>query len=136
MFDPSSASAIDGFLRDSTAQPLHNLPRAVVIVGSSSSPSLYSGSSGHATLPADLSTAEPVSEDSVFDLFSCTKLVTIIATLQLVEQGKLRVEDEASRWVPELETVKVCTGFKGEEPVLEEAKRAVTVEMLMNHTSG
>ena len=102
----------------------------------SSTPSLYSGSSGYATLPADLSTAAPITEDSVFDLFSCTKLVTIIATLQLVEQGKVRVEDEARKWVPELAKVMVCTGFEGEEPMLEEAKREVTVEMLMNHTSG
>lgn len=46
-------------------------------------------------------------KDDFFWIASCTKLVTAIACLQLVEQGKLKLDDDASQWATYLRDVKM-----------------------------
>ncbi|GJN93488.1 hypothetical protein Rhopal_006545-T1 [Rhodotorula paludigena] len=94
-------------------------------------PVLYSGHAGLAT--AD----KRIQEDSIFELFSCTKLVGSIAALQLVEQDRLALEDDASLYAEELRDLKVFTGFDEHgELVLEDKERPVTVQTLFTHTAG
>ncbi|KAM0749527.1 beta-lactamase/transpeptidase-like protein [Meredithblackwellia eburnea MCA 4105] len=107
---------------------------------------LYSGSSGYAQVPDypgpdswkdGLKDAPLVTDESIFELWSCTKLVSVLAALQLIEQGRLDIKAEASKYVPRLKDVKIITGFDAEDkPILVEPKNPVTVEMLICHTSG
>lgn len=69
-----------------------------------------------------------MTRDSVFWIASCTKLVTAIACLQLVEQGKLDLQDPVIKHVPELESV---TMLDGSSP-----KRVPTVWNCLTHTAG
>ncbi|BGP42554.1 hypothetical protein JCM10450v2_006658 [Rhodotorula kratochvilovae] len=140
----STAAALDAHLREATADPYNNVPRAVFLAARRDDPALYKGHAGWARLPASAVSAEelaakgePIQEDSVFELFSCTKLVGSIAALQLIEQGKVGMHDEVSIHVPEIRDVKVFKGVDADgELLLEEQERPVTVQMLFTHTAG
>ncbi|GAA6056335.1 hypothetical protein JCM3770_000675 [Rhodotorula araucariae] len=137
----ATAPAIDAAIREATANPYTNLPRAVILAATSSDPALYRGFGGWAQLPEDPSKLEadgvPIAEDSIYELYSATKLVATVALLQLLEQGKLALGDEASRYVRELEDVKVFKGFNEAGEILyEENDIPVTIEMLATHTAG
>lgn len=94
---------------------------------------LYEGAFGfrHMTDGARMST------DAVFRIASMVKLLTSVAALQLVEQGKLALDEPAAKIDPALGTVEVLTGFdpKG-SPRLHAAQHAVTLRQLLSHTSG
>ncbi|BGP13703.1 hypothetical protein JCM10213_007090 [Rhodosporidiobolus nylandii] len=137
------ASNIDQAIAEATADPYHNLPRVVVLAASRDEPRLYAGKGGWAQLPpySDKDKLEmegvPISEESVFELYSSTKLAATVATLQLVEQGKMALEDDAAKYVPELATVKRFVKLDDEgKPVFEENQETITVSMLLNHTAG
>jgi len=76
---------------------------------------LYRGACGMANLELGV----PVSPDHVFRIGSVTKQFTAAAVLKLAEDGRLALSDPLSKFVP---------GYPGGE--------AVTLEMLLNHTSG
>ncbi|RSD20316.1 serine hydrolase [Amycolatopsis eburnea] len=70
-------------------------------------------------LPADQQV--PMTNDTIFDMASISKLFTSIAVLQLVERGQLTIDTPVSRFFPEF-----ATGDKA----------AITVKMLLTHVSG
>ena len=77
------------------------------------------------------------SPDDIIQIASMTKLVTTIAALQLMEQGKLNLDSPISVYAPELNDLQVLKGFKADEtPIFERAKRAPTARELMAHTAG
>lgn len=69
--------------------------------------------------------------DGIYWLASCTKLVTAIACMQLVEQGKVGLDDSdhVGRLCPELKTVQVL-----ENGVLVKKQTEITLRMLLTHT--
>ncbi|GAA5975495.1 hypothetical protein JCM10908_005178 [Rhodotorula pacifica] len=139
-----STTELDAIIANATKDPYHELTRFVFLAASREEESLYSGKGGYArlpTIPVDgdqlQREGEPITEASIFELYSCTKLPTTIATLQLVEQGKLGLDDEVRQHVPECGQVKVFEGFdEAGELKLAEPERPVTVRMLLTHTSG
>lgn len=65
-----------------------------------------------------------------------TKIITSVACAQLIEQGRLTLDDDASLIVPGM-VAKVLTGFSDDgRPILREPRRVVTVRHLLTHTSG
>lgn len=78
--------------------------------------------------------------DSIFRLASLTKPVTIVAALMLAEEGKLQLMDPVATYLPQLQNlqvgVEVQEGSGERRLALEPARRAVTVQDLMRHTSG
>ena len=72
--------------------------------------------------------------DSVFWIASCTKMITGIACMQLVEQGKLSLDDSESvyKLCPELKAVKVLQ----DDGSLVDKKKEITLRMLLSHTAG
>lgn len=85
---------------------------------------------------ADAVAHRPLHVDEVFFLASMTKTVTAVACLQLVEAGRLGLDDDAAALAPEM-VAKVLTGFDAEgRPVLREPKRRMTLRHLLTHTSG
>src|SRR5438477_237360 len=67
-----------------------------------------------------------------------TKPVTTVAALQLVEQGKLQLDEPVSKHLPELGALDVLDGFDPStgKPLLRPAKAPVTLKHLLTHTSG
>ncbi|HLY78984.1 MAG TPA: serine hydrolase domain-containing protein, partial [Caulobacteraceae bacterium] len=66
-----------------------------------------------------------------------TKAITTAAALQLVEEGRVGLDDPVGELLPTLATPKVLKRFDGEaKPVLEAARAPITLRHLLTHTSG
>jgi CubicO group peptidase (beta-lactamase class C family) len=86
---------------------------------------------------ANLPQGSSMAPDTVFWLLSMTKAITATACMQLIEQGRLRLDQKASDIVPELASPQVLEGFEADgKPRLRPAKRPITVRHLLTHTSG
>jgi CubicO group peptidase (beta-lactamase class C family) len=106
------------------------LPGAVVVIGHAGDIAFHqaygsrklAGEPGLDGLPAP---AEPMTEDTIFDLASLTKsLATATAVMQLYEQGKVQFDDPVQQYLPDFNTD-------------NDPRRAmVSVRMLLTHTSG
>src|SRR3954454_4077138 len=78
-----------------------------------------------------------MSSDTVFAIASMTKLLTSIAAMQLVERGKLALDEPAARTDPTLESLQVLDGFDAKgNPQLRPARKPITLRHLLTHTSG
>jgi len=91
----------------------------------------------HATGTLGASTPSSMNaSQTLFWIAACTKLITAIAVLQLVEQGKIPLDDE--KWVGEIAPeIKAKEVFRaGKWGAGEEQKRGVTMSMLLSHTAG
>jgi CubicO group peptidase (beta-lactamase class C family) len=88
----------------------------------------------------DRTSGEPMTADSIFRIASMTKPITAVAALMLAEEGRLQLMDPVARYLPQLEGLKVgvekVDGSGERTLLLEPAKRPVTVQDLMRHTSG
>ncbi len=94
---------------------------------------LYEGAFGK----RDLAKGTDMTADSVFWIASMTKALTSTAAMQLVEQGKLSLDEPIGKLLPDLAAVQVLEGFddKG-EPKLRPPKRPITLRLLLTHTAG
>jgi methyl acetate hydrolase len=80
---------------------------------------------------------EPMTLDTVFRIASMTKPVTAAAAMQLVEQGRIGLDQPVGEVLPVIKEVKVLEGFDAAgKPRLREPKRPVTLRHLLTHTSG
>ncbi|KAF7336862.1 hypothetical protein MVEN_02122500 [Mycena venus] len=79
-----------------------------------------------------------IDENTVFALFSQTKLITTIAAMQLVEQGKITLDTPVETVLPELANPVVVTAHDetGRATTTVPAKGKITLGQLLNHTSG
>jgi methyl acetate hydrolase len=94
---------------------------------------VYEGTAGMRRLGGD----DPMTTDTVFAMFSCTKAVTATAALQLVEEGLLDLDAPARTYVAEIGERKVLDGFADDgTPRLRDPKREITTRMLLTHTAG
>lgn len=126
MIDIAPISQLVG---DAIAQ--HRLPGAVVQVGHAGRVAFRTafGSrklAGEPALDGSPSPAEPMTEDTIFDLASLTKsLATATAVMQLYEQGRLQLDDSVQDYLPDF--------IPANDP---RRGRQVTLRMLLTHTSG
>jgi CubicO group peptidase (beta-lactamase class C family) len=111
----------------------HKIPAAVAIAATSTKIT-YTGAFGKRDSKSGIS----VTPDSIFTIASMTKPVTSVAAMQLVEQGKLNLEEPASKYIPELGSLQVLHGFDPGtgKPILKPATNPVTLRRFLTHTSG
>ena len=121
-------AAVSKLVNDAIAA--HRLPGAVVVIGHGGKIVFHQayGSrklAGEPGLDGSPAPAEPMTEDTIFDLASLTKsLATATAVMQLYEQGKVQFDDPVQTYLPDFNTA-------------NDPRRAkVTVRMLLTHTSG
>ncbi len=121
----------DGILQNAVAgEP--RVPGVVAMITDRRS-ALYQGAAG----VRRLGDPTPMTIDSVFALFSCSKAITGTAVLQLVEEGRLDLDAPARTYVPEIGTLRVLEGFDEAGALrLRPPKRDITTRMLMLHTAG
>jgi CubicO group peptidase (beta-lactamase class C family) len=84
----------------------------------------------------DVEAGAPMTRDTLFRIASMTKPVTSIAALMLLEEGKLRLEDPITRWLPEFSGMQVLKDPAGPIEDTYPAARDITVEDLMTHRAG
>ena len=78
-----------------------------------------------------------ITTDSIFGIASMTKAITTVAAMQLVEQGKVTLDEPVSRLLPQLAAPSVLDGYDpAGKPILRPAKTPITLKHLLTHTSG
>ncbi|MEI9973533.1 MAG: serine hydrolase domain-containing protein [Ignavibacteriota bacterium] len=125
-----AANGIDAALRSGMEQ--RKIPAVVAMAGNAGGVT-YSGAFG----TRDAASKVPVNLDSIFAIASMTKAVTSVGAMQLVEQGKLTLDEPASKHLPELGKLQVLDGFDGAgKAILRPPAKPVTLRQLLTHTSG
>jgi len=105
----------------------------VVAVAANDKGVIYEGAFG----ARDLVQGPAMTLDTIFRLASMTKAVTSVAAMQLVEQGKLQLDQPIGNVLPELSAPQVLEGFDDSgAPRLRPAKRPITLRHLLTHTAG
>jgi methyl acetate hydrolase len=125
------SAALDASLRDAIAR--NGVPGVVGLV-TNRERVLYQGAFG----VADVATRRPLTSDALFRIASMTKPVTSVALMQLIEQGRLGLEDPAEKYLPELAGLKVFESFDAATGAyrLRPPSRPATVKHFLTHTSG
>jgi len=86
---------------------------------------------------ADLASGKSMPLDAIFRIASMTKPITGVAMMILFEEGKWRLDDPVSRFVPEFKSLRVVQSVNSDGTmVLEDVKHAPTMRELMSHTAG
>src|SRR5215207_9415886 len=126
-----SIAAIDTALR--TAVERGDVPGVVALV-TDREHILYRGAFG----VADVSSRRPMAVDSMFRIASMTKAVTSLALMQLIEQGKLGLEDRMDEYLPEMAKLPVLESFDAGTGQYRRrpSTRPMTVRHGLTHTSG
>lgn len=109
--DPSAVAAYVEQLRRSTGTP------AISVAVSLNGQIVYSAGFG----PADLENLVPANGATVYNIGSVSKVITAVAVMQLVEQGRVSLDDPIQKYVPEFP---------------EKSQTPITIRHLMTHTSG
>ena len=121
---------IDAVLRRAT--DTKEVP-GVVAVAANDKGVIYEGAFG----TRDLAKGPAMTLDTIFRLASMTKAVTSVAAMQLVEQGRLQLDQPVGNILPELSAPQVLQGFDDAgAPRLRPAKRPITLRHLLTHTAG
>jgi CubicO group peptidase (beta-lactamase class C family) len=84
---------------------------------------------------ADIAAKKPMKTDSLFWIASQSKPITAAALMMLVDEGKVKLDDPAEKYLPELKDLKVAVK-EGKERILKKPEHVVTVRRLLSHTSG
>ncbi|MEZ5934731.1 MAG: serine hydrolase domain-containing protein [Alphaproteobacteria bacterium] len=125
-----AVAPIDAALRE--AVEAQTLPH-VVAIGATDQGIVYEGAFGKRNEGG----GPDVATDSVFWIASMTKAVTATACMQLVEQGKLSLDQTMGELLPELANPMVLEGFDDAgQPKLRPAARPITLRHLLTHTAG
>ena len=82
------------------------------------------------------SSGRAIALDDVFRMYSMTKPIASAAVMQLVEAGKVRLDDPVSKYIPAFASTKVYASGPAANPVLVAPTRPVTIQDLLTHTSG
>ncbi|HZQ96630.1 MAG TPA: exo-beta-N-acetylmuramidase NamZ domain-containing protein [Candidatus Sulfotelmatobacter sp.] len=113
---PVRLGAVDSIIQQAIAD--HNIPGAVLVVGHDGKV-IYRKAYGERALEPR---REMMTLDTIFDLASLTKVIaTTTAVMQLVELGKVRMNDPVAKYLPEF---------------AQNGKEDITVRQLMTHYSG
>ena len=113
-------NAVQGFIRDK------RIAGASVMI-SRKGKVVYAGNFGL----RDIENKKPMTEDTIFRVYSMTKAVTSVAAMILVESGQLRLEDKVSKHLPAFTKAQVW-----KDAQLVAPRKPATVKDLLCHTSG
>jgi methyl acetate hydrolase len=126
---PSSTAIDDTFRR---AVAAGDVPGAVAMAATDKGV-VYDGAFG----VRDLAAGTAMTRDTVFRLASMSKMVTAVAAMQLVEQGRIGLDQPMGDVLPVIRDVKVLDGFDADGgPQLRDPEAPVTLRHLLTHTSG
>lgn len=84
----------------------------------------------------DLKTGEPIRRDALYFMYSASKLLTMVATMQLLERGKILLQEPVAKYLPEYANPMVKTMDARGNKVLVPARHTLRIWNLMTMTSG
>ena len=128
---PRAGAMIDQKLREAVERK--DVPGVVALVTDRKGV-IYQGAFG----VADVATGRALAQDALFRIASMTKPVTSTAAMQLIEQGKLALEDPVEKYLPEMAKLPVFDSFdaKTGNYHLHISSKPITVRHVLTHTSG
>lgn len=117
-------------LVEKSVEGADDLPGTTVVVVSKDGSELFVGSAGK----RGIASTEDMTPDNIYWIASCTKMLTGLSCMQLVEKGILSLDDgdQLETFCPELKTVKVLD----KNGNLVEKNKKITLRMLLSHTAG
>ena len=132
-FNPDKLARISEFFKDQVATG--KIAGAIVLIQQHGKP-VFHESFG----VQDVVSKAPITDKTIFRLASMSKSITAIASMQLLEEGKYKLDDPVSKYIPSFADVKVGVEKKAEDGTktleLVPPKRPMTMLDLMTHTSG
>ncbi|GAC1495052.1 MAG: serine hydrolase domain-containing protein [Bradyrhizobium sp.] len=132
-FNPQKLERVGDFLRAQVAQG--KIPGAILLIQQHGK-SVYHEFVG----VQDMVSKQPMTDRTIFRLFSMTKAITSVAAMMLVDEGRLVLDDPIAKYIPSFANVKVGVEKKNEDGTgkldLVAPNRPPTVLDLMRHTSG
>ena len=132
-FNPDKLAKIGEFFKNEIATG--KIPGAIVLIQQRGKP-VYHEFFG----VQDVVSKQPMTDQTIFRLFSMTKAITAVASMMLLEEGKIKLDDPVSKYIPSFANVKVGVEKKAEDGTktleLVPPSRPMTVLDLMRHTSG
>jgi CubicO group peptidase (beta-lactamase class C family) len=132
-FNQQKLERVGEFLRDEIAGG--KIPGAIVLIQQHGKP-VYHEFFG----VRDVATKLPMTDDTIFRLYSMSKPITSVAAMMLIDEGRLRLDDPVAKYIPSFGKARVGVEKKNEngEQVLElvPVNRPITILDLMRHTSG
>src|ERR1700730_5957918 len=132
-FNLQKLERVGDYLRDQIANG--KIPGAILLIQQHGKP-VYHEDFG----VRDVATKLPMTDDTIFRLFSMTKPITSVVAMMLIEEGKFRLEDPVAKYIPSFANVRVGVENKAEDGTrtLERVppKRPPTILDLMRQTSG
>jgi len=132
-FNPQKLERVGDFLRDQIANG--KIPGAILLIQQHGKP-VYHEFFG----VQDVVSRQPMTDQTIFRLFSMTKAISSVAAMMLVDEGKLKLEDPIAKYIPSFANVKVGVEKKNEDGTktldLVPPNRPPTILDLMRHTSG
>jgi len=86
----------------------------------------------------DQSINKPYENDNIFRIASMTKSLTVVSVLQLMEKGKLDLDDPVSKYIPSFKKTMVLDRFNSSDSsyTTVKQKKEITIRNLLTHTSG
>ena len=112
-----------------------NIPGGVLLIQQHGKP-VYLESFG----VRDAATGQPMTTDTIFQVYSMTKAVTSVAAMMLVDEGRLSLDDPVAKYIPAFANIRVGVDDSdeaGQPPLrLVPPKRPITIRDLLRHTSG
>ena len=132
-FNPQKLERVGDFLRDQIANG--KIPGAILLIQQHGKP-VYHEFFG----VQDVVSRQPVTDQTIFRLFSMTKAISSVAAMMLIDEGKLKLEDPIAKYIPSFANVKVGVEKKNADGTktldLVPPNRPPTILDLMRHTSG
>ena len=131
-FNAQKLARVGDYLRDQIASG--KIPGAILLIQQHGKP-VYHEFFG----VRDVVTREPMTDDTIFRLFSMTKPITSVVAMQLIDEGKMSLSDPIAKYIPSFASVKVGVeqGDEGKKTLaLVAPDRPPTIYDLMTQTSG
>ena len=132
-FNPQKLARIGEFFRDQIASG--KIPGAVLLIEQHGKP-VYHELFG----VQDVVSKKPMTDDTIFRLFSMTKPITSVAAMMLIDEGKLKLDDPVAKYLPSFARTRVGVEKKADDgkKVLDlvPLNRPITIHDLMTQTSG
>ena len=132
-FNPERLAKVGEFFKNEVATG--KIAGAIVLIEQRGKP-VYHESFG----VQDVVTKAPITDKTIFRLFSMTKAITSVAAMKLIEDGKIKLDEPVAKYIPSFADVKVGVEKKAEDGTttleLVPPNRPPTILDLMRQTSG